>query len=363
MKSFHFLLPLCLALPLPGGEAVDSPPAANPAAPGLRLPMWRGRALIPVAAGPALELNEAMTAVERRRKILGQIIAPPSDWLAMAGVTSGWPDESRLIEIREAGDSLILRLALPDAFLLGGGVTDEWLEDASRQLLAALQELPAPPRLHLAVRDPRKPQRPWIALSAFLPPFDPATIVKERVAEPVSAVPPSPSPLVRRVRPAAAEAGTVTAGALSGRQIFLSQCHGWIDYNTADAWETQRGITNGIVEDFVDPEGANAYLLRYLENAGATVWTLREADSNTNMVIVDSADGSAFPANGAYVESGSPPVFANSPNDSFGNFSAPYTSTEDPLRKTGNKDRLITVSTSETARATWTPNFRAVGFF
>ncbi len=79
-------------------------------------------------------------------------------------------------------------------------------------------------------------------------------------------------------------------GALSGKTIYISQCHGWIWYESLGRFSTQRGELFDTVEDFHNPEGADAYLVRYLENAGAMVVTARERDHNPEMVIVDDGD-------------------------------------------------------------------------
>lgn len=361
---------LALASVAPLGAADDVPPGCPPVDPaplpeGPRLAAWRGGELVPLVPPPGLLPGPDAPREWRLRARLDAVVAPPPTLLG-SGMTSGWPAGARVVDLVEDGAALLVRLDLPESFLLGGGVTDEFLDGASRQILAVLQDEPGVKALHLAARDPRAGGR-WTVLPAFLPAFDRSTIEKERVAEgddPAEA--PSNAPLVRRERlpppsPDGERSHAGGTGFLSGKQVFLSQCHGWIDYDTADAWETQRGITNSIVEDFVNPEAANQYLVEYLRNAGATVWTLRESDLGTNLVIVDSADGTSFPANGTYVQSGSGAAFSTGTNDSFGNFEAPYTSSEDPLRKVGNKDRLIATAATETARATWTPVIPAEG--
>ncbi len=147
--------------------------------------------------------------------------------------------------------------------------------------------------------------------------------------------------------------GTTTD--LSDKTLFISQAHGWIDYDDFREWSTQRGITHDIVEDFVNAEGINQYLLQYLHNAGAEVFTLRERDLNTEMIIVDDADGITTPANGTYQEIGDSQLFANSGANGFQNFQAPYSASNDPFRDNGGSDRIITTSPTETASAVWTP--------
>ncbi len=95
-----------------------------------------------------------------------------------------------------------------------------------------------------------------------------------------------------------------SAGALSGKTVYVSQCHGWIWYDTLGRFSTQRGNLYSTVEDFHNPEGADAYLVRYLENAGARVVTARERDHNPLMVIVDDSD-TAYTESGSGFEAGS----------------------------------------------------------
>lgn len=77
-------------------------------------------------------------------------------------------------------------------------------------------------------------------------------------------------------------------GSLSGKSVFLSQSHGW--YSNGSYWLTQRPNTNDIVEDFINAEAIDQYLVHYLYNAGAGVYTCRERDMNPVMEIVDNSD-------------------------------------------------------------------------
>ncbi len=87
-------------------------------------------------------------------------------------------------------------------------------------------------------------------------------------------------------------------GALAGKAVYISQCHGWIWYDSLGRFATQRGNLYETVEDFHNPEGADQYLIRYLENMGARVYTVKERDVNPNMAIVDDGDS-------GYTETGS----------------------------------------------------------
>ncbi|MCO4744673.1 MAG: N-acetylmuramoyl-L-alanine amidase [Proteobacteria bacterium] len=87
-------------------------------------------------------------------------------------------------------------------------------------------------------------------------------------------------------------------GQLSGKAVYLSQCHGWIYYETLGRFSTQRGNLFDTVEDFHNPEGANQFLTAYLQNAGAQVFTVKERDLNPNSAIADN-DGEGYSETGS----------------------------------------------------------------
>ena len=111
-----------------------------------------------------------------------------------------------------------------------------------------------------------------------------------------------------------------TPGALSGRAVYLSQCHGWIWYDSLNGFSTQRGNNWDTVEDFHNPEGMNQYLAAYLENAGAGVYTVKERDKNTDIAYADN-DGAGYSEKGAGFENG---------GDGFAD-AAPYAYGENPF--------------------------------
>ena len=81
------------------------------------------------------------------------------------------------------------------------------------------------------------------------------------------------------------------AGALSGKTVWLSPGHGWQNTGTGLGFLTQRGNSNQLVEDFTTAETVDYYLLNYLINAGANVWSVRERDMNPKEIIVNNDDG------------------------------------------------------------------------
>ena len=84
---------------------------------------------------------------------------------------------------------------------------------------------------------------------------------------------------------------------LEGKTVYVSAGHGW--RWSGWTWRTQRGVTEGIIEDHNNAEAVDQYLIPYLENAGATVIPVRERDWNAARVIVDNDDGAPD-----YVEAG-----------------------------------------------------------
>lgn len=152
-----------------------------------------------------------------------------------------------------------------------------------------------------------------LPLPMYLPELPP---VPQRPWE--SQLPPAVTPIV-----VPAQAAGEPAGFLSGKHVYVSQGHGWTWSTNYETWGTQRGNTWGIVEDFLNAEAINQYLIPYLENAGATVFPVRESDLNESLVIVDNDDGTAHPAVGKYEEVG---TFETSTAPGFGSFEPPYPS-------------------------------------
>ncbi len=125
-------------------------------------------------------------------------------------------------------------------------------------------------------------------------------------------------------------------GALAGKTVWLSPGHGW--HNTGSGFVTQRGTTNAIVEDFVSAESVDYYLMGYLYNAGANVWSVRERDVNTNEIIIDND----VPSSG-YSETGT------WSNGSVAGYGGTY--------------RVATSSGSENATASFVPNVTQSGLY
>ncbi len=88
-------------------------------------------------------------------------------------------------------------------------------------------------------------------------------------------------------------------GALAGTEVYLSQCHGWIWYDSLDDFSTQRGNLYDTVEDFHNPEATNQALAPFLHNAGADVWMVKERDHGDRWAIADNDDGNTYAESGS----------------------------------------------------------------
>lgn len=191
---------------------------------------------------------------------------------------------------RTIGEAFVLSLPAQvlgwDGRHLDPDLVDDWLERAAGRSPASARQVA------LRVVLPGGAERP---AGALLPPISsvpdkvPSPGLAPQLPEPGAAVAPPAGPTADLPGPG--------QGFLTDRAVYLSQCHGWIWYDSLGRFSTQRGNLYDTVEDFHNPEGANHYLVHYLENAGARVYTVRERDPSTAEAIVDDGDP-------AYSESG-----------------------------------------------------------
>jgi N-acetylmuramoyl-L-alanine amidase len=244
--------------------------------------------------------------------LLVALLAGPTLDERAQGIESALPPGTQLVAAQADGISITVRLAFPVGFLepaptsrtderlssadsLSDPLTIEAIENQIYRTLFALGYR----NISVEVEDPDEPGvfRP---LSAFLPPL---TVPPKGNAQNPSAL-----ELDSTLRPASqppAENLGRPEGALTGKTIYLSAGHGW--QWTGSNWYTQRppypdasmSYYGPIIEDHNNAEVVNQYLLRYLWNAGADVWTARERDMNSFERIVDN-DTSGFGASGAW---------------------------------------------------------------
>lgn len=137
-----------------------------------------------------------------------------------------------------------------------------------------------------------------------------------------------------------------TPGSLSGKAVYLSQCHGWLYFTSLGGFSTQRGNLYDTVEDLHNPEGADQYLTAYLENAGAAVFTVRERGLIDEMAVVDDGDP-------GYAETGS--GFADGPEGYL--HDPPWAYGEDPF----DYGTTRTFPATDGATATWSVDVPVAG--
>ena len=123
--------------------------------------------------------------------------------------------------------------------------------------------------------------------------------------EPVGSLLPHPLTVPQKSEPAGPPVDHPgrAEGFLSGRAVYVSQCHGWYYNEGYLSFLLQRGNAYDTVEDLHNPEATNQILVNYLENAGARVFTAKERDHNPLMAISDN-DGDGYSENGPGFETG-----------------------------------------------------------
>lgn len=144
----------------------------------------------------------------------------------------------------------------------------------------------------------------WKILSDFLPALPPVPKKPSEEAIPEPAVTDKDNSAAQILEmPSFGQAQP--SGFLTGKSVFLSAGHGWYYAGgtfSSSTWRTQRGNSNGIVEDLSNAEAVNEYLVKYLWNAGANVWPCRGKSRDTVAVYVDNG-GSGYTATGSWTNS------------------------------------------------------------
>ena len=232
---------------------------------------------------------------------------------------SYFPAGTTLDRVTADAAGYVLYLTFPAGFAHDG---DETITDPLMHALAETMRSVAPGRnARLLVRDdPRDGYRPIGELFKAPAPIGPKPYeAKIRVGPPGFSQPRA-------------------TGFLSGKSIFLAPGHGWYYNDSEGAWLTQRPNTNGIVEDFSNPEAVLQYLQPYFHNAGALVYTVRERDMNTAMEIIDNNDAGCAAIGGWWASTASSGYY-------------------------GDDYLVAEVSSTETATATFTGAFPADGYY
>ncbi|MBN1477193.1 family 10 glycosylhydrolase, partial [Candidatus Sumerlaeota bacterium] len=281
--------------------------------------------------GPDSDLSARLT------RIVQSQIAGPSDEESVAGLQGLFPDGCTLDSVEVDRGQARVCLTVTEEFVTD--VLDELIFEQMVSLTVDwgnhLQGLRS---LSLQARLPG--ESAYFPLQELLPPPPP---VEEKPVEEFDEL----SVLeIEPITPRTSAAGQSPvrgqpqpSGALSGASVFLSPGHGWYHSSTLGRWATQRGNTNNIIEDLSNGEAVLQNLTHYLWNAGARVYTCRERDLQTNMVIVDNG-GAGHSETGTWTTQ----------VPSGGYYGA-------------NVREAVTVTGSPTATSTFTPTIPEDGFY
>jgi N-acetylmuramoyl-L-alanine amidase len=256
-------------------------------------------------------------------------LSGPTQELKAQGAKNFVPSGASLVSLEVTDGHCTASLELPADYLLAG-ISDEDLELYAEVLAGLAKQFSEIRSFVLQTRE--SSEAAWRPLTAFAKPAPPRLEKPEVKQETTS----SESRVVPKAGQNAAIGQPQPTGALTGASIFLSPGHGWAYNSSLGRWATQRTYTNGLIEDHSNAEACLQYLVRYLWNAGARVYTVRERDMNTNMVIVDNA---AATFSGTWTQ--------ESMSGAYG----------------GNHRYATTVTGSPTATATFTPNIPADGYY
>ncbi len=139
------------------------------------------------------------------------------------------------------------------------------------------------------------------------------------------------------------------SGALSGKVVYMGAGHGWTyddeNVGTGNAWYTQRGNNNDIVEDYGNLDQMTQFAM-YCFNAGATVVPTRPLGWQENEVVLDQDDGEV-----TYTG-----TWASSTSDG-------YDKAPDGSEQYKFVTSTVTEPSAPTATAIYTPNIPEDGFY
>jgi N-acetylmuramoyl-L-alanine amidase len=286
------------------------------------LPVWVEREIPVSRTTPVPSSTDDTIAITLQQRLLSQLFGPTETELDH-GFSGFFPAGSQLDKVTVENGQATIYLTLPTSYLENlDTVSLDFFADLLSQFVDEIQRLKS-----ISINARSFYGLEYHPLREFLPP-PPSSIQKRQGKN-------ADIPIPRWESSTAAERQAQPTGALSNASIFLSPGHGWYQN---DGWLTQRGETNNIVEDHSNAETVFQYLVQYLWNAGAQVYTTRERDMNPNMVIVDNKDD-------GYSETGRWVTF---------NGGSPYK---------GSVRYAATVTGKATATATFTPNIPEDGYY
>lgn len=149
---------------------------------------------------------------------------------------------------------------------------------------------------------------------------------------------------------------TITHG-LSNRHISLWASHGMYFDQKKNRWKWQRPNLFGTTEDLFTQTIVVPYLIPMLENAGATVFTPRERDYQTNEIIIDNNNSKAP----YYTEFDDRGPWADAPLKGFAYHNGTYNNSENPFEKGTARMAKATSKTKKVSAIAYQPDFPEAG--
>lgn len=264
--------------------------------------------------------SESQTRQDLVTALIEALLTGPTTTESLDGI-AGWFPTASLDDVVLRGTEVEIRLTVPATFL---STLNDTLSDAIHHAFSVtLDQVPDVLDLRLLARSESETEyHPLDSFTPVLPPVGPK---------------PYEAPPDRSAGQPGAPGQGQYAGSLSGKSVFLSQSHGWY-YHSTYGWITQRPNTNDIVEDFINAEAIDQYLIHYLWNAGAGAYTCRERDMNTAERIIDNG-GTGYTDSGSW----------NTSTSVAGYYGSNY--------------RTMPVAVGGGATATWTPSFSTAGTY
>jgi N-acetylmuramoyl-L-alanine amidase len=291
-------------------------------------PVWIEREVPAANLTTRAPLSPDQALAAKLKTILQAQFAGPTEEEAARGYRSISSKVVTLDNVEVADGACTISLSIsPESF--GEGFTDEELELYAELMAGLAVQLPEIRSMTFVGRlSDSEPYRPLTQLAKPAPKPAEKPEVKSETTATKDTTPKAGQP--------PAQGQPQPTGALTGASVFLSPGHGWYYNSSLGRWATQRSYTNGLIEDHSNGEAVLQYLVRYLWNAGARVYTVRERDMNTNMVIVDNTAAT---------------------------FTGTWTLETISSAYGGNHRYATTVTGSPTATATYTPNIPAAGYY
>jgi len=272
-----------LSILVRGGGSAQGPEVSG------QVILWSSEGPVAVERGATISTADAVPPDPER--LLQELLEGPKAQESSQGLWTAIPANTTLVNVsRQMEGTLVVRLKMPPQALQD--LDHQSFEIIQTQIGDTLMSLDWQ-NLRIQIRDPATES--FVALADFLPPVTVPT-------KPSPASMPGQPPIRSQVQ---------QRGSLSGKTVYVSAGHGWqwvYSYAVgAERWETQRppypnspSYDGPIIEDHNNAEAVNQYLLEYLRNAGAMVWTTRERDLNANELLLDDTTDFGFAATGAW---------------------------------------------------------------